>query len=267
VIGEVRVEAGGCHLGSGCGFPAPGLQDFYFKPLFSIGSFQFTKPMLLGIICAAAVIGFFWAAFRRPKLVPRGVQNLGEVAILAIRDQILRPAIGRKGDSYLPFLVALFFYIWLMNLMELVPVLQFPAMSKTGFVIPMVLAVYALYIYLGFKNQGAWGYIKNMWPHDVPFPVLIILIPVELLRFFIIQPFTLGIRLFANMFSGHLLLSIFMLATWYLATLGISLIYAVGSAVMMVFVFLLELLIDLLQAFIFTTLTATYISASLEAQH
>jgi F-type H+-transporting ATPase subunit a len=267
VIGEVRLEASGCHLGSGCGFPAPGLQDFYFKPLFSIGSFQFTKPMLLGIICAAAVIIFFWAAFRKPKLVPRGVQNLGELAILAVRDQILRPAIGRKGDSYLPFLVALFFYIWLMNLMELVPVLQFPAMSKTGFVIPMVLAVYALYLYLGFKNQGAWGYIKNMWPHDVPFAVLIILIPVELLRFFIIQPFTLGIRLFANMFSGHLLLSIFMLATWYLTTFGISLIYAVGSAVMMVFVFLLELLIDLLQAFIFTTLTATYIAASLEAQH
>jgi F-type H+-transporting ATPase subunit a len=69
------------------------------------------------------------------------------------------------------------------------------------------------------------------------------------------------------MFSGHLLLSIFMLATWYLLTFGISLIYAVGSAVMLVFVFLLELLIDLLQAFIFTTLTATYIAASLEAQH
>jgi F-type H+-transporting ATPase subunit a len=101
----------------------------------------------------------------------------------------------------------------------------------------------------------------------VPWPVLVLLIPVELLRFFIIQPFTLGIRLFANMFSGHLLLSIFMLATWYLMTLSVSLIYALGSAVMLVFVFLLELLIDLLQAFIFTTLTATYIASSLEAQH
>jgi F-type H+-transporting ATPase subunit a len=124
-----------------------------------------------------------------------------------------------------------------------------------------------LYLYLGFKHQGAWGYVRNMWPSGVPWPILIILIPVELLRFFIIQPFTLGIRLFANMFAGHLLLAIFMLATWYLASFTIGLLFAAGSAVMVLFVFLLELLVDLLQAFIFTTLTATYIASSLEAAH
>jgi F-type H+-transporting ATPase subunit a len=270
MIGDVRVvadAAGGCHLFSGCGFPAPGLQDFQFKPLFSVGSFHFTKPMLIGVICAVAVVAFFWAAFWKPKMVPRGVQNLGELGILAVRDQILRPALGRRGDVYLPFLVSMFFYIFLMNLMELIPVFQFPSMSKTGFVIPMVALVYLLYLYLGFKHQGAWGYVKNMVPTGVPWLVLIILIPVELLRFFIVQPFTLGVRLFANMFAGHLLLAIFMLATWYLASFTIGLLFAVGSAVMVVFVFLLELLVDLLQAFIFTTLTATYIASSLEAQH
>jgi F-type H+-transporting ATPase subunit a len=270
VIGDVRAVAeasGGCHLFSGCGFPAPGLQNFQFRPLFSIGSFHFTKPMLIGVLCVIAVLVFFGIAFSRPKLVPRGVQNLGELGILAVRDQILRPALGKRGDVYLPFLVSLFFYILLMNLMELIPVLQFPAMSKTGFVLPMVIFVYALYIYLGFKNQGAWGYISNMWPHDVPVMILPLLIPVELLRFFIIQPFTLGIRLFANMFAGHLLLAIFMVATWYLMSFSVGLIYAAGSAVMVLFVFLLELLVDLLQAFIFTTLTATYIASSLEAAH
>jgi F-type H+-transporting ATPase subunit a len=163
--------------------------------------------------------------------------------------------------------VSMFFFIFLCNLMELIPVLQFPVMSRIGFVVPLAVIVYVLYIYLGFKNQGAWGYISNMWPRGVPWPVYIILIPVELLRFFIIQPFTLGIRLFANMFAGHLLLSIFFLATWYLAGFTIGLLFAVGSAAMVVFVFVLELLVDLLQAFIFTTLTATYIAASLEAQH
>jgi F-type H+-transporting ATPase subunit a len=272
VTGAVAAPAGSCdafsaHLFSGCGYPAPGLQDFYFKPLFTVGSFGFTKPELLGVLCVIAVIAFFWAAFRKPKLIPGHTQSLGEMGILAVRDQILRPAIGKKGDKYLPLLVSLFFYIFLMNLMELIPVFQFPAMSKTGFVIPMVVSVYALYIFLGFKNQGAWGYISNMWPHDVPWPVLIILIPIEVLRFFVIQPFTLGVRLFANMFAGHLLLSIFMLATWYLASLSIGLLFAAGSAVMVLFVFLLELLVDLLQAFIFTTLTAVYISSSLEAAH
>jgi F-type H+-transporting ATPase subunit a len=273
VIGDVRVAAdagqasGGCHLFSGCGFPAPGLQNFDFKPLFSVGSFHFTKPMLVAVLCVLAVIVFFWLAFRKPKLVPRGMQNLGELGILAVRDQILRPALGRRGDSYLPFLVSLFFYIFLMNIMELIPVFQFPAMSRIAFVVPLAAFVYVLYLYLGFRNQGGWGYVHNMWPHDVPWMILPLLIPVELLRFFIIQPFTLGIRLFANMFAGHLLLAIFMVATWYLASFTIGLLFAVGSAVMVLFVFLLELLVDLLQAFIFTTLTATYIASSLEAAH
>jgi F-type H+-transporting ATPase subunit a len=243
------------------------LQDFDFKPIFTVGSFGFTKPMLIGVLCAIAVIVFFWAAFARPKLVPRGVQNIGEIAILAVRDQILRPALGRRGDSYLPLLVSLFFFIWVMNLMELIPFFQFPAMSRIGFVWPLVAVVYLLYWYLGFRNQGVWGYFRTMIPPGVPFFILPILIPVEFARFVIVQPFTLGVRLFANMFAGHLLLTIFYLATWYMLSLSVGLLYAVGSAFMVLFVFLLELLVDLLQAFIFTTLTATYIADSLERAH
>jgi F-type H+-transporting ATPase subunit a len=270
VTGDVQVVAapsGGCHIFSGCGYPAPGLQDFDFKPIFTVGSFGFTKPMLIGLLCAIAVIVFFWAAFARPKLVPRGVQNIGEIAILAVRDQILRPALGRKGDTYLPLLVSLFFFIWVMNLMELIPFFQFPAMSRIGFVWPLVAVVYILYWYLGFRSQGFWGYFRTMIPPGVPFFILPILIPVEFARFLIVQPFTLGIRLFANMFAGHLLLTIFYLATWYMLSLSVGLLYAVGSAFMVLFVFLLELLVDLLQAFIFTTLTATYIADSLERAH
>jgi len=268
VTGDVTALAGGgCHIFSGCGYPAPGLQSFDFRPLFTVGSFNFTKPMLIAVICMVAVIAFFWAAFRKPQLIPRGVQNIGEIAILQVRDQILRPSLGKRGDTYLPFLVSLFFYIWLMNLMELIPVFQFPAMSRIGFVWPLVAFVYLLYMYLGFRHQGFPGYIKNMIPWDVPKGVLIILIPIELARFFIVQPFTLGVRLFANMFAGHLLLLIFTLATWYLASLSIGLLFAAGSFVMVFFVFALELLIDLLQAFIFTTLTAVYIASSLESAH
>jgi F-type H+-transporting ATPase subunit a len=267
VTGDVAAAAGGCHLFSGCGFPAPGLNYFNFKPLFTIGSFDFTKPEAITFLSAFVVIGFFWLAFARPKMIPGRLQSLGELGILAVRDQIVRPSLGKNGDKYLPFLVSLFFFILVMNLMELIPIVQFPPMSRIGFVVPLAAMVYLLYIYLGFKHQGAWGYISNMWPRGVPWPVYIILIPVELLRFFILQPFTLGIRLFANMFAGHLLLSIFMVATWYLMSFSIGLLFAAGSAAMVLFVFVLELLIDLLQAFIFTTLTAVYIQSSLEVQH
>ncbi|MGN6679172.1 MAG: F0F1 ATP synthase subunit A, partial [Streptosporangiaceae bacterium] len=104
------------HLYSGCGYPAPGYpESFLYGPLFRIGSFTFNKPMLLAVICAAIVIGLFWAAFGKPRLVPRGFQNVGELGILFVRDQILRPMMGKRGDGFLPFLVALFFFIWVMN--------------------------------------------------------------------------------------------------------------------------------------------------------
>jgi len=267
VKGAAETGGGGCHIFGGCGYPAPGLQDFDFQTLFRVGSFHVTKPMLIAVLCTLVVIGFFAAAFWRPKLVPRGVQNLAEIGILAVRDQILRPAIGRKGDSYLPFLVSLFFFIFLCNLMELIPVLQFPATSRIGFVWPLVGIVYLVYLYLGFRHQGVWGYFRTMIPPGVPLFILPILIPVELARFFVVQPFTLGIRLFANMFAGHLLLTIFYIATWYMASLTVGLLYMVGSFAMAIFVFLLELLEDVLQAFIFTTLTATYIADSLERAH
>ncbi len=160
----------------------------------------------------------------------------------------------------------MFFYIVLMNLMELIPVIQFPAMARIGFVLPLVLIMYVLYWYQGFKAKGFFGYFKS-WVPDAPVFVLPLLIPIEILKYVIIQPFTLAIRLFANMFAGHLLLSIFMVATWYLMSLSVGLLYSAGSLVMVFFVFLLELLVDVLQAFIFTTLTATYIADSMEYQH
>jgi len=269
VTGDVAAAAaatGGCHIFSGCGYPAPGIEDFDFKPLFTIGSFGFTKPMLIAVLCGLIVIVFFWFAFARPKVIPGRTQNLGELAVLAVRDQIVRPVLGKKGDGYMQLLVPLFFYIFLMNLMELIPLFQFPAMSRIGFVWPMVFAVYGLYWYLGFKTKGFFGYFRS-WIPAAPWPILIILIPVEILKYVVFQPFTLGVRLFGNMFAGHLLLSIFMVATWYMMSLSVGLLYAAGSLLMVFFVFLLELLVDVLQAFIFTTLTATYIADSLEHGH
>ena len=266
-VSAVAAGSGGCHIFSGCGFPSPSLESFDFKPIFSIGSFHFTKPILIVIICAVLVVAFFWSAFAKPKLVPRGMQNLGELGLLAVRDQIVRPSLGKRGDSYLPFLTSLFFFIYFCNLMEVIPFFQFPPMSRSGFPWALVLMVYLIYLYMGFKSQGAWGYIRNMIPGDVPIFVLVILIPIELLRYFVIQPFTLGVRLFANMFAGILLLLIFTLATWYLASASIGLLFAATSAIMVLAVFLLELLVQLLQAFIFTTLAATYIADSLESGH
>lgn len=266
MTGDIAAAAGGCHLFSGCGFPSPGLQDFNFQTLFTIGGWHVTKPELLAVLCALIVIVFFWIAFRKPTMIPGKTQSVGEMAILAVRDQIIRPQLGRKGDKYLGYISAMFFWIVLCNLMELIPVLQFPVMSRIGFVLPMVLVMYVLYWYTGFKTKGFIGYFKS-WVPEAPLFVLPLLILIEVFKYVIIQPATLCIRLFANMFAGHLLLAIFMVATWYLASASIGLVFAAGSLFMVFFVFLLELLVDILQAFIFTTLISSYLADSLESHH
>jgi F-type H+-transporting ATPase subunit a len=260
--------AEGCHLGSGCGYPAPGYPaSFRFEPLFSIGRFHFIMPELQAILCAGLVIWFFWAAFAKPKIVPRGVQNVGELGMLFVRDQILRPMMGKRGDGYLPFLVGLFFFIWFANLMEIVPVLQFPVMSHIAFPISLMLMVYITYNFVSIKNLGVGGYFKSMIPSGVPAPILIILAPVEILQYIIVRPFTLAIRLFGNMFAGHILVAVFTIATWYLVSASIGLVFAAASFVMTVVLTGFEMLIQALQAYIFTILTAQYIGGAYEAAH
>ena len=260
--------ASGCHIESGCGYPAPSIQDFYFRPIFSIGGFHFDKPMLLVLLSTLIVLGFFWAAFRKPQLVPRGVQNIGELGILFVRDQILRPQLGKKGDSWLPFLCALFFFIWINNIFGLIPILYFPATSRYEYPLILTIMVWVLYMGIGMWKQGPFRYLKNLCvPSGAPLWLLPLLAPIEFLSNVFVRPLTLSVRLFANMLAGHVLLSVFALATWYLVNLSYHLVFSAVSFVVLIALTLLELLIQLLQAFIFTILTAFYISGAYEPAH
>jgi len=213
------------------------------------------------------VIAFFWAAFAKPKLVPRGVQNVGELGMLFVRDQILRPMMGKRGDGYLPYLVSLFFFIWFANLMEVIPVAQFPPMSVISFPVSLMLMTYFTYNYVSIKNLGFFGYFRSMIPSGVPPFVLPLLAPVEILQYIIVRPFTLAIRLFGNMFAGHILVAVFTIATWYLFSASVGLLFAGASFVMTVVLTGFEMLIQALQAYIFTILTAQYIGGAYEAAH
>jgi F-type H+-transporting ATPase subunit a len=268
VVDAPLKSASGCHIFSGCGYPAPSLNDFQFKPIFKVAGVGITKPMLLTVLAMLIVVVFFWAAFAKPKLVPRGVQNLGEIGLAFVQNQILQPFMGKKGDRYLPFLVSLFFFIWIMNLFEVIPVLQFPVPARIAYAWILVAMVWLTYMTIGIVHQGPIGFFKNMAiPGEVPWWILPLLVPVELASNILVRPFTLGVRLFANMFAGHLLLLVFYLATWYMASLSVAAVFAAGSFVMVIVITGFELLIQFLQAFIFTTLTATYIAGSLEAGH
>jgi F-type H+-transporting ATPase subunit a len=269
-VSDVRAStvASGCHLFSGCGYPAPSISDFNFKPIFTVGGVQVTKPMVLAVVSAAIILIFFSVAFRKPKLVPRGAQNVGEVGVLFVRDQILRPQLGKKGDVYLPFIVSLFFFVWIMNLFGIIPLVEFPATSRFAFPVALALIVWITYVTIGIKSKGPIGYFKTMAvPSGAPWWILPILAPIELVSGILVRPFTLAIRLFANMLAGHLLLLVFGLASWYLFSISVGLVFAATSFLMTIILTGLEVLIQGLQAFIFATLTAFYIADAKATAH
>jgi F-type H+-transporting ATPase subunit a len=267
VSNSLAVTGAGCHILSGCPYPQPSINDFYFRPIFSIGSFHFTKPMLIAIVSGAIVLSFFLVAFRRPKLVPRGAQNVGEMSVLFVRDQILRPQLGKAGDKYLPFLVSLFFFIWIMNLFGIIPYVEFPATSRYAYPVGLALVVWITYLAIGIRSQGLFGYLKSVSvPSGAPWWILWLLVPIEFLSNIFVRPFTLSVRLMANMLAGHLLLLVFGLAAWYLFSASYELVFSATSLLVTVLMTGLEVLIQFLQAFIFTTLAAFYI-ADAQAAH
>ena len=272
---EVVTASGGpsCHLMSGCGFPAPGAEIFQFDAVltFDIGSLSFniTKITFLIVLVSVVLMAFFLYAFRKPKLVPRGAQNVGELGYTFIRDGIAREAMGKDGDKFVPFLFTLFFMIWLMNFVGIVPFLQIPVTSIFAIPVAFALIVYLSWVPLGIYRQGFIPFFKNMmFPPGVPAPMYVLLAPIEFISNIVVRPFTHSVRLFANMFAGHLLIASFSVATFYLISASVvGILGSVASFAVTIALTGFEVLIQALQAYIFTLLTAVYISGALKAEH
>ncbi|MEV0618065.1 F0F1 ATP synthase subunit A [Nonomuraea sp. NPDC050404] len=252
-------------------FSAPTPDELFNLPPIIAGVDWFTKPVLLAILSAILVIGVCWGAFSKPKLVPRGLQNVVEYGYMFVRDQVARPFLGKDSDRFMGLLVTMFFLVLVWNLMGVVPFIQFPVASHIAFPAVLAISVYVLKIYLGVKYQGAGGYFKNMmFPPGLPKPIYLLLSPIEFLSNMIIAPFTHMVRLFANMFAGHMLLAFFsMVGFWFLFEKLTPLGAGVGVlGVVMTIIFTgFEIFIQFLQAFLFAMLASMYIGGSLHAEH
>jgi F-type H+-transporting ATPase subunit a len=257
----------------GEGFHSPSIAEF-FPPalLFEGTAFQIDRIMLIRFLMTALLVAFFLIAMRRPKLVPRGVQNLGEYALDFVRIHIAEDILGKEqGRRFLPLLTTFFFMIWAMNLSGVIPLLNMPSSAKIG--VPLVLALlsYFVFNYAGIKAQGLGPYLKsNLFPPGVPKPLYVLVTPIEFLSTFLLRPLTLTVRLMANMLAGHMTLVLFFSAAWFLMFQAGNLLLApVGAlSLAMGFAFtLFELLVQFLQAYIFTLLTAIYIDGALHAEH
>ena len=254
----------------GEGFRSPGPGDFEYPPLFGEGTF-FTKPMLITVLATLAVATFFYLASRRATTVPSKVQFAGESAYGFVRNSIALDAIGKEGMKYVPYLATVFFFLAALNISGIIPVLQFPATSRIA--LPLFLAVITCVIFnaIGIKRRGLLGYFKElMFPPGIPWPVYILLAPIEFVSTIIIRPLTLTLRLTFNMFAGHLVLLLFILGGQYLifdkgGLVGIAAgsVSLFGSLVLTAF----EGFVQLLQAYVFTLLSALYIGGALADEH
>ncbi|MEU0025754.1 F0F1 ATP synthase subunit A [Streptomyces sp. NPDC006335] len=262
-----------CHLFDGCGFDkvSPGLHSFLFEPLMGDADgngFYFNKPMLLALLGSIIVVGFFWTAFRRPSVVPGKLQMVAEAGYDFVRRGIVYETIGKKeGEKYVPLVVSLFFFVWMMNLWSVIPVAQFPVTSIIAYPAVLALIVYVLWVSLTFKRHGFVGAWKNITGYDKSLgAVLPLAMTIEFFSNLIVRPFTHAVRLFANMFAGHTLLVLFTVASWYMLN-GIGIAYAGVSFVMTIVMTAFELFIQAVQAYVFVLLTCSYIQGALAEHH
>ena len=252
------------------GFRAPGTEIFDYTDSCIIGSGNYCVTRIsFWMLMSAVIIGaVFIVAFRKPTIVPRGIQNAVESLVDFIRNGIVMEVIGKEGLPFLPFLTSLFVFIWVNNLYGIIPGINFPTTARMA--IPMFLAILVWFVFniVGIVKQGGLTYIKNtLFIPGVPPALYILVTPIEFVTVFIVRPLTLAVRLTANMIAGHLMLTIFFVGTWYLQwklmTIPIAAVsFALGTAITA-----FEVLVGVLQAYIFTILTAVYIAGALHPEH
>ena len=261
-------------------FTPPGPGDFNVPPLGSDRTFEFlgqhmyigvTKPMIQVVLAGVLVFAFLYLASRRRSLVPGRLQFAGEEAYGFVRNSMGRDIIGSAEFlRFVPYLVTVFFFILVNNLFGSIPFIEFPTMSRSGMVYGLALLSWLVYNYVGIRKHGFVGYFKHQSvPAGITGPNLVQLVPLEFMSNILVRPVTLALRLFANMFAGHLLLILFALGGEFLV-LHMAVQYApVGILAWLLFIAIafLEILIQFLQAYVFVLLNAMYIAGAIADEH
>jgi len=253
----------------GDSFEPPKPEEFY-QPLFKVGGFEFTRPMLLITIAAVILITWLLLSTRRKALVPSKSQYFTEQVYDFVRNGVARDMIGTHDFMrFVPLLFALFVYILLNNWFGSLPPFQNPPMARIALPMGLVAIVYVVYHAAGIKKHGLGGYFKLMVPPNLPVFLVPVIFILELMTFFLIRPLTLTLRLFGNMFAGHMLMGVFILGGSYLLMSGkIGLMaVSVGAFGMGFLMQLLELLIQALQAYVFVMLAASYFAGAVADEH
>lgn len=227
--------------------------------------FAFNKIGLISML--ALIIPSVMFLMSKKDLVPRGLQNLMELVIEFVENQVIKAAIGPDGMRYLPLLLTIFLFVFFGNLFEVIPTFQMPANARMANPMFLALLVWVVFIAVGLKHHGV-GYLKGVaFPSGVPKALYILVTPIELLSTFLLRPFGLAVRLFANMLAGHILLVTFGVLCITLWQQSVLLAILPFSFAMLVALTGFEIMVSFLQAFVFALLAAVYIDSSLHPAH
>lgn len=254
------------------GYEAPSIAEFFPGELLFEGTpFALTRINLIGLLMTGLLSLLLVLAFRNPQVVPTRLQNLLEVMVDFVKYQIIDEVIGAAGRRFLPYLSTLFFMILFWNLSGIIPGVNMPATAVIGVPLFLALTSYVVFNVAGMRALGVGSYFKaNLFPPGVPPALYVLLTPIEFISTFLLRPFTLTVRLLANMMAGHLMLVLFFSGAWYLIVVSDNLLLSVFGVVSFGagFAFtLFEILVATLQAYIFTLLTAVYISGAVSEHH
>jgi F-type H+-transporting ATPase subunit a len=247
-------------------FP-PSIEEFFPPPLVAGFGPWLTKFTVLVWVAVGILIIFFLVAYRKPKMVPTRTQWLAESIYGFNRDNVATPMIGHEGVRFAPYFTTLFSFILLTNLFSIIPGIQISTNSHIAFPIMMAIISYVMFNYVGVRRYG-WAYFKKALIPPAPWYVLPLLIPIEFFSTFLVRPVTLSLRLFANMFAGHMILAVFTLGGFALleASAFIKPVSILSFAMAIALTFL-EFLVIVLQAYIFVILTSSYVGGALAEEH
>jgi F-type H+-transporting ATPase subunit a len=222
-----------------------------------------TKHVVFMWLAALLILVIFSVVASRYKksLVPKGIANFFEILVLFVRDEIAKPTIGKGYERFLPYLLTIFFFILFGNFLGLIP---FTATFTSNIAVTAALAglTFIMTQFGGMRSNGVFGYFRGLLPHGIPWWMYPIMIPVEILGLFT-KPFALCIRLFANMIAGHIVILALLGLIIFMQTIFVAPV-SVGFAV---FIYLLEILVALIQAYIFTMLSALFIGMAVHQEH
>lgn len=250
-------------------FKSPGVDDFFFPGTFGVGWADKSFWQIL-IAAVLVLVLFFWMSHDL-KVVPTGKRQVfAEYFYNFVRNNIARETIGHEYSRWVPYLFALFTFLLVNNWFGEFFVFMFPTFSRIGYVYGIALVTWFVYIIAGVKSQGIKYFKNSVLPPGVPWYLWWLMIPLEFLSNFITRPLTLALRLFANMFAGHLIIMIFVVGGGFLLTYPHSIGYNLAGGISIIFsfaIFVLELFVGLLQSYVFTVLTAQYIASSVSAEH